>query len=292
MKTSLFRIPIVALVLVSAGCAHPSRSANRAPTPAVAGRHELNPDPFFWNLPDRDWDSVPDSQDRCRDTAGPASNGGCPAVGPGDADGDGIPDGEDQCPHEAGPTSNHGCAMKDRDHDGIKDDVDECPDEPGPASTMGCRDDDRDGLADKDDICPGKQGPAENHGCPVYKGVTVTKQKLAIAEKIYFADNQSTILAKSFPLLDEVAKVLNENGNFQIRIEVHTDSSDNAQHDLALSEARAHAVRDYLLKKDISGTFAGRLTAKGFGSTFPMAENRTAEERDKNRCVDFVITSR
>jgi hypothetical protein len=60
--------------------------------------------------PDADGDGVPDADDQCPNTPGPASNNGCP-VPPPDGDGDGVPDAEDQCPNQPGPASNNGCPL-------------------------------------------------------------------------------------------------------------------------------------------------------------------------------------
>ena len=57
---------------------------------------------------DSDNDGVPDGQDSCPGTAGPASNNGCP-IPPVDSDNDGVPDDVDQCPNEAGTVANNGC---------------------------------------------------------------------------------------------------------------------------------------------------------------------------------------
>lgn len=89
----------------------------------------------------------------------------------GDADGDGVPDSDDRCPNTPGSASNHGCIPdgggwemvprdtdSDRDHDGIPDDDDLCDDQPGPVSNDGCPidtddDQDGDGFSDDQDLC-------------------------------------------------------------------------------------------------------------------------------------------
>jgi len=54
-----------------------------------------------------------------------------------------------------------------------------------------------------------------------------------------------------------------------------------------LSEKRAQAVRDYLIK---AGVPADRMTARGYGSTMPIDDNSTKAGRAKNRRVEFKIT--
>ncbi len=90
---------------------------------------------------DSDGDGVVDSSDNCPNTAGPASNSGCPLPPPTDTDGDGVVDDNDNCPNTAGPASNSGCPLPppvDTDGDGVNDDVDNCPTTAGPASNGGC----------------------------------------------------------------------------------------------------------------------------------------------------------
>jgi OOP family OmpA-OmpF porin len=73
----------------------------------------------------------------------------------------------------------------------------------------------------------------------------------------------------------------------KVSIEGHASGEGEAQHNLALSKARAEAVRAFLVKKGIS---ADRLASAGFGETKPIASNDTEEGREKNRRVEFRIT--
>ena len=64
------------------------------------------------------------------------------------------------------------------------------------------------------------------------------------------------------------------------------DSSGDADKNLALSQARAAAVKNYLISKAIP---AGNLSTEGFGSGQPVADNATAEGRRKNRRIEFEV---
>jgi OOP family OmpA-OmpF porin len=89
--------------------------------------------------------------------------------------------------------------------------------------------------------------------------------------------------------LDELTSVIKANPQItKILIEGHASSEGNPAHNLKLSDERAHAVMDYLEKHGIE---KGRLSAKGFGATHPIADNKTEEGREKNRRVDFTIVS-
>lgn len=89
---------------------------------------------------------------------------------------------------------------------------------------------------------------------------------------------------------DEVAKV----GNFMKRypdttavIEGHTDNVGAAEHNMELSQRRAESVVNYLADK--FGIDRSRLTAKGYGSTRPIADNATDEGKQKNRRIEAII---
>jgi len=88
--------------------------------------------------------------------------------------------------------------------------------------------------------------------------------------------------------MDELAKTIQENPQVQkVSIEGHASNEGQAQYNLALSKARAEAVRAYLVSKGVS---ADRLSSAGFGASKPIATNDNEEGREKNRRVEFHIT--
>ena len=98
---------------------------------------------------------------------------------------------------------------------------------------------------------------------------------------------KATIQARSFSLLDEVAKVLNDNKQIKlVEVQGHTDNRGNDDFNLKLSDARARAVYTYLIGK---GVDPSRLTAQGYGETRPIGDNNTSIGREANRRVEFVI---
>jgi OOP family OmpA-OmpF porin len=118
--------------------------------------------------------------------------------------------------------------------------------------------------------------------------VELKKDKIEIHEKIQFALDKSEILQVSFGLLDEVAKVIQENPHVQkVSIEGHASDEGDENYNLTLSKARAEAVRVYLVSK---GVAADRLNSTGFGEAKPLVANDTPENREKNRRVEFNIT--
>jgi OOP family OmpA-OmpF porin len=239
--------------------------------------------------PDNDGDDVLDVDDACPNQVGPVERKGCPSP---DGDKDGVADDEDKCPTEPGPASRRGCPEKDTDQDGVMDDVDACPSEAGPKERAGCpvRDRDEDGVENDLDKCPDERGVPENGGCPPKKNelVVLTREKVEIKDRVYFATAKSQILPKSFGLLDQVADVLKNHDEIpNVTVEGHTDSQGTRASNLKLSQARAEAVRTYLIKK---GVAALRLKAAGFGPDRPVEPNLTEAGRSKNRRVEFVLT--
>lgn len=243
---------------------------------------------------DTDGDGVADYLDECPNTPkeaiGMVDKKGCPL----DTDGDGVADYLDQCPNtptEAiGKTDQFGCPL-DSDTDGVYDYCDKCPNTPKEANNLvdadGCPlDSDGDGIYDYEDKCPLVAGVKNNNGCPEIK--REVRQLLQKAMNgIQFENGKATIKAGSFPILNNIAKIFIENPNYYIEVQGHTDNVGNYKANMELSERRAQAVRDYLVKKGVSPE---HMTAHGYGPDQPIADNKTKEGRDKNRRVEFNIT--
>ena len=108
----------------------------------------------------------------------------------------------------------------------------------------------------------------------VYASVVLDKIPIAIGEKageiklknIYYDYNDSSLRAESFPELDKLVKLLNENPGLNIQLNSHTDSRGVDKYNQKLSRGRANSVVKYLIEKGIA---AERLTFKGFGESSP-----------------------
>ncbi len=157
-------------------------------------------------------------------------------------------------------------------------------------------DDDADGVANKFDKCPGTPAgtAVDGSGCalPVNKPdvkVYVTEEDKKVVRdaisNLEFDLGKATIRAHSLPSLDRVADLL-VTKNFSLKLAGHTDNTGSAALNLALSKARAEAIRQYLVSK---GANASRIEATGYGSTQPIATNKTAAGRQQNRRVEFSL---
>ena len=225
---------------------------------------------------DSDNDGIIDDRDKCPAVPGLAKYEGCPVP---DTDKDGINDENDKCPTVAGFAKYEGCPIPDTDKDGINDEDDKCINQPGVARYQGCPvpDTDGDGVNDEEDKCPRVVGPVDNFGCPVI-GIK--------SYEIVFRTGSAILLAKGKPVLDTVVAYLKRNPDVEVTIDGHTDNTGSDKVNHPLSVKRAEATKAYLVSKGIR---ADRLTTAGFGSTQPVADNKTAEGRQKNRRIEIKI---
>jgi OOP family OmpA-OmpF porin len=122
-------------------------------------------------------------------------------------------------------------------------------------------------------------------------GCTVVQAGIAagalVLHGVNFRLNSAEILDDSKPVLDEVAAAIADRPGVTVEVQGYTDSSGSEAYNLQLSQRRAEAVRDYLLS--VQPGLEGRLNAKGYGESDPVADNGTAEGRAQNRRVQFVV---
>jgi OOP family OmpA-OmpF porin len=173
--------------------------------------------------------------------------------------------------------------VADADHDGVPDSVDACPNTPAgePVDARGCsasqRDSDGDGVVDSKDKCPDTPPgvKVDSVGCPILAHDLVL-------EGVTFEVNKAVLLPQSSATLDRVAASLVANPTTRVEVRGYTDATGPAALNTRLSQARADAVREYLISKGVS---SGNVVAKGFGPANPVASNATAAGRAQNRRV-------
>jgi MYXO-CTERM domain-containing protein len=254
---------------------------------------------------DTDNDGVQDSLDECvldvEDKDGFRDDDGCPDP---DNDNDGRPDLSDGCPTEAEDRDHFqdedGCPELDNDEDGIPDAKDKCKlaaeDKDGFADGDGCPDpdNDHDGILDAADKCPKEaeviNGTTDDDGCPD-KGnslVVLSPDRIELLESIKFSN--ARISRSSNNLIGQLGATLRAHPEIlRVRLTVHVQPTRNAATDQKLSEARAKAVRDWLVNYGIDGQ---RLQSSGFGGEKPLVPPTSRGAHQINDRLELIILER
>lgn len=234
---------------------------------------------------DGDKDGVPDGLDQCPETPEglAVDNTGCPL----DFDKDGIPDALDKCPNTAaGMTVDSTGCSSDEDKDGVPDVLDKCPNTPkdAPVDSVGCPlDTDIDGVPDYLDKCPNTLPgiKIDKRGCPVNKKEDLEQLKKGIA----FQTGSAKLTKASYGTLDDIIKLMKKITVANLEVQGHTDDTGSESANQKLSQDRAQAVVDYFIQQGIAPE---RVRAMGYGSSKPIADNKTKAGRTKNRRVELV----
>ncbi len=106
-------------------------------------------------------------------------------------------------------------------------------------------------------------------------------------KNIFFETNSFKLKTTSYTELDKVVQLLKDNPTLKIQIGGHTDNVGKPADNLKLSDSRAKSVVAYIVSKQI---VPARLSFKGFGSSKPIADNKTEEGRSRNRRTELVVT--
>ncbi len=143
----------------------------------------------------------------------------------------------------------------------------------------GCEmDSDKDGVVDRLDLCPNTAPgiTVDKLGC--------SKNAKIVLQDINFALGTAKLTDAAQKSLNGVAKILIGLPGMRLEIAGYTDNIGDSKRNQQLSQKRAQAVMDYLVKQ---GVPADQLSAKGFGEADPIADNTTPEGRAKNRRVEL-----
>lgn len=270
--------------------------------------------------PDKDGDGIVDMKDDCPDVKGSSFFNGCP-----DTDGDGITDKLDACPTERGLKEDKGCPKPEPKPEPIPVPVASTSTTTSNSSSTSSSSSTSGGSSSStftvasDAVVTGQYvdySSVQNlpNGA-TYSGngvevdpsrlVTstvrvegdsytttgaITSEETAVFDEalygIQFETGSAVIANSSFGILNKVYSIMNRRGDFSFEIAGHTDNTGNSEANLRLSESRAKAVYNFLVKKGIGSS---RLTYRGYGDTNPVADNGTAAGRTKNRRVQFVV---
>jgi OmpA-OmpF porin, OOP family len=105
-------------------------------------------------------------------------------------------------------------------------------------------------------------------------------------DNVIFPVGRAKINEESYPELDVVVDMMQENETMVIQLEGHTDYQGDPKENLKLSQERVEAVRKYITSK---GVVRSRIKTKAFGGTMPLSRDNTPEAHRLNRRVELRI---
>lgn len=112
---------------------------------------------------------------------------------------------------------------------------------------------------------------------------------LIMPGNITFDSNDANIKPTFQPVLNSIAKVINEYSKTMVQVNGYTDSTGSAATNNSLSLMRANSISNYLRLRGVNGN---RIVSNGYGSSNPIASNATAAGREQNRRVEIVLINR
>jgi len=115
---------------------------------------------------------------------------------------------------------------------------------------------------------------------PIRSGASI------VLNNLFFESGKADLLPFSLPELRKVGRLLSLNPAMKIEVSGHTDNVGKDPDNLLLSQKRANAVRDHLVKQGIP---ASRIVPKGYGETKPLNDNSDEEKRQLNRRIEFRV---
>ena len=129
-------------------------------------------------------------------------------------------------------------------------------------------------------------GPDEYYTEPFVVNVKFSLAKSYTLDHVHFDFGKASLRPESFHELDELVDFMKNKETVKIEVGGHTDNVGNDAENLLLSQQRADAIRNYLIKKGVN---TSRVIAKGYGATQPIAENTTDQGRQKKRRTEIHI---
>ena len=112
------------------------------------------------------------------------------------------------------------------------------------------------------------------------------KVYVSLSEQLLFPSGSAVVNPKGVDALSKLAAVLNLNSDVAVNIEGHTDNVGSNELNQKLSDSRANSVKQYLMQ---NGVDESRIVATGYGEEKPVADNKTAAGRSKNRRVEMKL---
>jgi outer membrane protein OmpA-like peptidoglycan-associated protein len=121
---------------------------------------------------------------------------------------------------------------------------------------------------------------------PAPKPAAPKVERTIILDDVLFDFDRSNVKPEAAAILDRLVAFMNENKDKKANLSGHTDNVGSDAYNQALSERRVGSVRDYVSGK---GVESGRVSGQGFGESKPIADNKSAEGRAKNRRVEIKV---
>lgn len=190
------------------------------------------------------------------------------------------------------------CAIEDADKDGVEDWTDKCPNTPAgmKVNALGCEiDTDGDGVLDSADKCPTVYAQTAD-GCPPVVAAPeaapapapapapAAPAPIVVLGDVNFDFDKATLKPSADEKIDKAVAHVKKMEGDKFELKGYTDSIGSDAYNLKLSQKRADAVRNAMIKK---GAPADRITAKGYGEASPAASNSTKAGRAENRRVEL-----
>lgn len=147
------------------------------------------------------------------------------------------------------------------------------------------KDTDGDGVNDDIDKCINEQGPASNFGCPVVNKEIIKTHPVAY-KTIFFESGSSKFSQATIKGLNAILKILTDLPKSSVNLFGHSDNAGDSVFNRRLSNARAKAIKQYLIH---AGIDKDRIFSDGYGSKYPIDTNETKEGRSRNRRVEIEV---
>lgn len=144
-------------------------------------------------------------------------------------------------------------------------------------------------------LCESLTGPFECGNTP-YVSMTASRGGITVVfddtraelTGVTFKAGSAELVPSSLKTLDAAIAGLKRNPKAKVEVQGHTSSEGGEEYNQKLSEDRANAVRDYMIRRGIA---EARLTARGYGYSVPKADNDSEAGRKQNRRIELVVTS-
>ncbi len=118
------------------------------------------------------------------------------------------------------------------------------------------------------------------------ENASVDGRGLVVVVPNLFADRRTDLRSDKLYILEQVAGMMRSNRRFDVTVEGHTSDSGNRDSNVAISRARADAVRDNLIQNDVRSS---RISSDPLGEDFPRFDNRDRQGRENNNRVELVF---